>query len=67
MQKEYSAVRITNPIILGHLVRLYSNQKLIIVLNDINAEINILSDFLIIEKKEIFDQQLVFTIIQKYP
>ena len=67
MQKEYSAIKITNPIILGHLVRLYPNQKIIIVLNDINSEINVLSDFLIVEKRDIVYNQLICIISQKYP
>lgn len=67
MQKEYLAVKITNPAIQGHLVKLYPNQKVILLLNDCSSEINIQSDFLILEKREIVDSQLVCVFSQKNP
>lgn len=55
MLKEYAAIKIANPITKNNLVKLSSNQKLNISLSlpeyD-EAEINVLSDFLILEKRE---------------
>lgn len=55
MSKEYAAVKIVNPIVKNHLVRLAPNQKLNLLLSlpeyD-EAEINLLSDFLTLEDRQ---------------
>lgn len=55
MLREYAAIRIVNPITKNNLVKLSGNQKLNILLSlpeyD-EAEINVLSDFLVLEKRE---------------
>jgi hypothetical protein len=55
MLREYAAIKIANPITKNNLVRLSGNQKLNISLSlpeyD-EAEINVLSDFLILENRE---------------
>jgi hypothetical protein len=55
MLREYAAIKIANPITKNNLVRLSGNQKLNISLSlpeyD-EAEINVLSDFLILESRE---------------
>jgi len=55
MLREYAAIKIVNPITKNNLVRLSGNQKLNISLSlpeyD-EAEINVLSDFLVLEKRE---------------
>lgn len=55
MSKEYAPIKIVNPIVKNHLVRLAPNQKLNLLLSlpeyD-EAEINLLSDFLTLESRQ---------------
>lgn len=70
MSKEYAAIKIVNPIVKNHLVRLAPDQKLNLLLSlpeyD-EAEINLLSDFLSLEERHDSDKIISLSYKQNIP
>lgn len=70
MSKEYAAIKIANPILKNHLVKLAPDQKLNLSLSlpeyD-EAEINLLSDFLILEERHDSDKIISLSYKQNIP